>query len=750
MDEQIFQGRYEIPVGVWLYGVKQPRRIGCGDASESFSSSASSTPSSANLETVQELRTNRKLGLENLLHEIHRAVDLKPLQNTDDTSATLDAGRLSLELKRESGNSTILELSLICSDLMWAPIMSAGAGSCQLPGYILAIAPKASLSSQAALLGKAWLLCVDQCCPDTFHQVLFEFGRAGAIRWDFEEHYKLEHIAALEPSLGPRTPFLGKTFESSRFAGKPEVVAVKLAGEAESLHNQLSIMARFRTHPNILKFHGAFYQQEGESFILTFDHAPRDLATRIQLLGPVDRSRCLDVLYSVLTAAAYLHYHRVVHRNICLDVVRFSGTRQAVIAGVEAAVSIDDHKAMQTVAGIPGYVAPEAIRRQPYGVKVDIFSAGAIYFTALTGQEPFRDEHEDDATALQRTLEGAINLERPEFKMIPYSLQFLVKAMLRDFPRARPSAADAADHCWQLMSSAQAENHSVANYIHTDLNNMQQESDASMMLEGSLAQHQDSNTNGSVSRSSSISSVRSGAFVPESVLEQQARLPNLAVLDEGTSSQERSSRSSSKQDVSVSSNSSPQVSSPHVGNSQSLPDLPERQAGQPPQSEDPAQSLDVSRDGEVFAHSIHLAAMTPTPGVPPQQNDLPLAATPQASQVCADQQSVPPHRVDHEAAAALAPLPSSAPGNQVRPPVLDSSISPPALASSSSSSSLPWPVRALSHAVRRARRAGNSVLRSMRIHARKPSRVDSEELSSLVPQGDMPTPQSEQQPSAIS
>lgn len=712
----------EIPLDMWLYGAHQPLRIGAADAESSSSSSFSSMSFLAKLELTQERSRLRRSEMTSLL--LQASCDLKALQKTTDFRATLDAARLRLERCQETGSSTVLELSLTGSDMMWVPVARKldETGGCGRPGWILAIAPKASLSSREENLGKAWLFCVGDCSPDIFHQALFDFGRAGAIRSDFEETYELEDVVDLGLRSVPKTLRIGKTFTNARFAGKPDIVAVELADETSSLHRQLSILARLRTHPNIVKFHGAFYQSEGDKLMLTFQHAPRDLATRIELVGALEQSRCLEVLFGTLRGVAHLHHHRIAHRNLHPRVVCLGRPGQVAIACFDAAVSIDDHDAMRTLAGTPGFVAPEVISRRPYGVKADVFSCGSIYFTAATGEEPFRDAHNDDgdgddgdARVLKRTLEGAVDFEKPKFKKIQYTLQFLVKAMLHDSPRARPSAADAAADCWQLLSPAQ-------------MTNLQ----AAFGLEGAQGQGQHFDIEDTVSRTSSKSSVLSGALPPQSVLEQQERLPNLEVLEEATSSQERSSRSSPFARATPQSQCSSAKSSPHepVQNSLPSPITRERELAADPQVAAAAPSIALALDQASLGASDApdpVASMTPAPAAAQGPGSL-FAMSSRDNRAS----------VGHAASASAQ---SAIPGNRLaQPPGLDRTNARPA---SSSAWSVPsWPLRALSRVARRARWAGSSLRQSM--WSREKRSAD-DDLSPLVPQDTVSAPEPRRQ-----
>ena len=101
---------------------------------------------------------------------------------------------------------------------------------------------------------------------------------------------------------------------------------------------------------------------------------------------------------NLLGALAYMHSQNVVHRDIKPENIllkyKDNGENQdndfdLSIADFGMATVIQDGKLETQRCGSPGYIAPEIILQQPYGTKVDLFSAGVIMHFLLTGRPVF-------------------------------------------------------------------------------------------------------------------------------------------------------------------------------------------------------------------------------------------------------------------------------------------------------------------------------------------------------------------------
>lgn len=98
--------------------------------------------------------------------------------------------------------------------------------------------------------------------------------------------------------------------------------------------------------------------------------------------------------------------------------------------------------------GTPGYIAPEMFLNKGYGYKVDVFSAGSLFFNLLTGYSVFNGDTPEELILNNRLC----RTERiiPNIKKFSIPCQQLLMQMLDKDPEKRPSAKEALGHDWFL------------------------------------------------------------------------------------------------------------------------------------------------------------------------------------------------------------------------------------------------------------------------------------------------------------
>lgn len=253
--------------------------------------------------------------------------------------------------------------------------------------------------------------------------------------------------------------------------GTGEEVAVKVinkagydARELEYVVREVAIM-RSLNHPNIVSTYDIFETtthlylvielcEGGELFDIVADH------------GHLSEQRASQVMRSIVRGLEYLHSEGICHRDIKPEnilVKSKSWPLEVKLADFGLANFINDSeppspeppgsssdgsgiRPMATVIGTPGYVAPEVVRRSPYGPPVDMWAAGVVLYILLSGKMPFYGR--TDVECVRRIAAGTYSLPPREWGRISPDAVSLVRALLQLNADRRLTAAAALQHRW--------------------------------------------------------------------------------------------------------------------------------------------------------------------------------------------------------------------------------------------------------------------------------------------------------------
>ncbi|CAE8625270.1 unnamed protein product [Polarella glacialis] len=326
-----------------------------------------------------------------------------------------------------------------------------------------------------------WLLCVD-CNHADFQRLLFEFGKRGAIRWDFDESFRVSQPLAIgdckEVYLGHRCDEtrLVKTRGPGRGPGRgPDIwaatdVAVNFPDPSEDqIKSNVGFLAQFQGHPNVLGLIRVFRvstpadacEDEGAGlpslashqrcrWAVVMEFCPSvDLHDRLASGGPLPEPEELHTACGVASAVAHLHAHGIVHRSVKAENVVFREQGQPVLADLGSAARIDDVVAMQRRVGSPGYAAPELIDLKPYGLKADVFSFGVMLYFAASGTKPFPGS--GLSRVLRQTSQCTVKFPKSAFGQVQAGTTELIKSLLCKEPNKRPSMKRTFKACRCLL-----------------------------------------------------------------------------------------------------------------------------------------------------------------------------------------------------------------------------------------------------------------------------------------------------------
>src|SRR5258706_56608 len=111
--------------------------------------------------------------------------------------------------------------------------------------------------------------------------------------------------------------------------------------------------------------------------------------------SPFDEHDSISIMAQLLDALQFAHDHAVWHRDIkpANILVMSSGRIKLTDFGIARIESADRTKT-NVIMGTPGYIAPEMYLSGQIDQRVDIFSAGVLFYNLLSGQAPFRGRSE--------------------------------------------------------------------------------------------------------------------------------------------------------------------------------------------------------------------------------------------------------------------------------------------------------------------------------------------------------------------
>jgi serine/threonine protein kinase len=174
------------------------------------------------------------------------------------------------------------------------------------------------------------------------------------------------------------------------------MVAIKLlppdlaaSGELRTRFLREARTAAQLSHPHIVPVHSVEEHAALVFFVMGYVDG-ETLGERVRRAGPLPSREAMRVMQEVAWALGHAHGRGVVHRdvkpdNILLD--RESGRAMVTDFGIARAAESRTPTG-GVVTGTPQYMSPEQARGEPADARSDLYSLGATFFFALTGQLP--------------------------------------------------------------------------------------------------------------------------------------------------------------------------------------------------------------------------------------------------------------------------------------------------------------------------------------------------------------------------
>ena len=229
---------------------------------------------------------------------------------------------------------------------------------------------------------------------------------------------------------------------------------MELKGDTEDIldmvRGEVSMMQKLSPHALMLTFLDVFYEPT-RVIIVTELSEHGDLYERV-MENPRGIEEAEARLYGgqVASAVAYLHSLRVVHRDIkpenlllfTTDAITFS----VKLCDFGLAEEVPLYGGLTRVCGTPSYVAPEVLERKTYGLQVDVWSMGVLFYFLLSQFCPFEHAELNSLFELIKTAE--VQFTSPKWNFVTDTGKDLLRAMLNRNPKSRLNAQQMVDHPW--------------------------------------------------------------------------------------------------------------------------------------------------------------------------------------------------------------------------------------------------------------------------------------------------------------
>jgi len=222
------------------------------------------------------------------------------------------------------------------------------------------------------------------------------------------------------------------------------------------LESEVSIM-REVSHEYIVKLHDVFDSRSKMCLVLDMLEGG-ELFDRIIELGHFTERNAAESFGQLISALGYLHSKDIVHRDLKPENLLFAKkiTDPEKFDAAEWNMKLIDFglagkcspHPLKTPCGTPNYVAPEILRRQPYGTQVDMWSAGVILYIILCGFPPFYDEHDDLGRLYKKIKRADYDMPSPYFDAVSDSAKDLIQKLLVANPSERLTAEQTLKHPW--------------------------------------------------------------------------------------------------------------------------------------------------------------------------------------------------------------------------------------------------------------------------------------------------------------
>ncbi|CAD8068673.1 unnamed protein product [Paramecium primaurelia] len=217
-------------------------------------------------------------------------------------------------------------------------------------------------------------------------------------------------------------------------------------------------------HDNIVKVHRLYidfnngFQSESQAYAVMELVQGKEMFEVINTLGHYSESLAKELFKQLLSAIEYMHRNGICHRDLKPNnILCVENKNQIKVTDFNVSKFSDAYKEfgdlkdrekieMWTYTGTVAFSAPEIFTGEGYNQMVDMWSAGCILYSMLSGQLPFISEYLNDL--IEKIIEAQITFPDELFKQISKEAKDLVSQLLQKDSSLRLQPDTALKHPW--------------------------------------------------------------------------------------------------------------------------------------------------------------------------------------------------------------------------------------------------------------------------------------------------------------
>lgn len=257
-----------------------------------------------------------------------------------------------------------------------------------------------------------------------------------------------------------------QVFRAQKRSDGPDAIdiAVKLIDRKDTgadmqsvTDREIEVMLKI-DHPSCVKLH-EIYQTEDQVQLVMELMDGRDLFDRIITRQRYTEDNARKLMTQVCHGVKYLHTQNIIHRDLKPENILLCNADEDTECKVAdfGLSKLFPEEAMdlqtQTLCGTPGYVAPEVLNRQPYGVKIDVWSLGIIAYITLCGFPPFPLDMASNS--IEKVMNAQFTFPMPKWTGISEEAKDFISNMIVVDVDARMSMDEVLAHPWLANAGAQ-------------------------------------------------------------------------------------------------------------------------------------------------------------------------------------------------------------------------------------------------------------------------------------------------------